>query len=68
MKNHKLLTESSKDNAASFVSEYIKLCNRYSAEVVVNPFGVHTIVFDDGKAFAFKSVYPEWEEKSTIFA
>lgn len=37
MKNHKLLTESSKDNAASFVSEYIKLCNRYSAEVVVNP-------------------------------
>lgn len=55
------MIDSTKEAATAFVKAYIALCNQYSAEVVVNTRGVHTVVFDDGKTFAFRSVCPDWE-------
>jgi len=52
----------SRQEAALFVTEYIALCEKHRAEVVVNPYGVHTVVLDTGDTFAFSSVYPEWDE------
>jgi hypothetical protein len=48
--------------AREFVKEYVALCNRHKAEVSINTHGVHCVVLDEGRAWAFKSVYPEWEE------
>lgn len=48
--------------ARAFVEGYVALCNKHKAEVSINTHGVHCVVLDEGRAYAFKSVYPEWEE------
>ena len=53
--------EEAKIRLRGFVEEYVALCNKYQAELVVNSYGVHCVETDAGLTFAFKSVYPEWD-------
>ena len=53
--------EEAKIRLRGFVEEYVALCNKYQAELVVNSYGVHCVETDEGLSFAFKSVYPEWD-------
>lgn len=53
--------EEEKTRLRGFVEEYVALCNKYQAELVVNSYGVHCVETDAGLTFAFKSVYPEWD-------
>ena len=52
-----------KTEAREFVQEYIALCEKFKGEIVVNAFGVHTVQPDEGKAYAFATVYPEWNDE-----
>ncbi len=53
--------EEAKIRLRGFVEEYVALCNKYEAEVLINSYGVHCVETDAGLSFAFKSVYPEWD-------
>lgn len=53
--------EEEKVRLRGFVEEYVALCEKYKAELVVNSYGVHCVETDAGLTFAFKSVYPEWD-------
>jgi hypothetical protein len=53
----------SNEDSANFVREYVDLCRKYKAEVVVNVHGVHMVHFDDGKQVSFSSVFPEWNKE-----
>lgn len=50
--------------AKKFVHEYVTLCNKYNAEVIINNHGVHMVQFDNGKSVPFSSVYPAWDEEA----
>ena len=54
------MKDEQRQRASTFVEEYIALCNKYAAEVVINTHGVHCVALDSGECYAFATVCPVW--------